>query len=165
MMVAALLLLRGGFRRGDVASRFSQGCSWWLVKHGVGSCCFRRAMEVLERQWWLPVLQVKVVCVTALLWRWCDGGALQLHERRGWLSWRCWNGGCCFRRVELLAWKRKSASVMARRGGVDGGRWWRERWRHCCSCDGDGTVARWCGGCVDVFAGASWWQVCDGAAA
>jgi len=36
---ARLTARRLDFRRGGVASGFSQGCRWWLVKHGVGSCC------------------------------------------------------------------------------------------------------------------------------
>jgi len=74
---------------------------------------------------------------------------------------RCWKrrDGGSFSSPLVVARRGADLAVMVvERGGRGNGvRWWREdaRW-----------LVQWCGGgCVDVSAGAPWWQVCRGAAA
>ncbi|QCE10589.1 hypothetical protein DEO72_LG10g1819 [Vigna unguiculata] len=70
-------------------------------------------MEMLERQWWLPALQVKVVCVCYVFRR---GSGGRYHG--------CWceNGGCRRGAVVCSAsrWSERGAAAaveVGRRGG------------------------------------------------
>jgi len=114
----------------------------------VSGCCVLTVMQVLcfpasggGANWWR--------CWCSCDWRRCCRGWMRLpwleRCRCVELRWRCASGPrwLLLRRTWRSAWRRWFARMVVRGGRRNGARWWRERWRHCCSCDGDGMVARW----------------------
>jgi len=143
------------WRREDARNRLRGG----VVVVARRGCWFRRAMEVadlwwrewrrctLSRCWWCSrrlKMVVRWFCIWSVVWsassRWCS---LQVRERRRWcvvvagrgaamVREGCGNGGCCFRRVAVVAGEEMAATapmvggreIRVRVSCVRWRRWW-----------------------------------------